>query len=58
MVIEEDIRQGKMAELKWIHTIPPIFTHLAWHKDKWMTTPLQGFIDLTLNMSRQHSSQI
>lgn len=53
MVVEEDIRQGKMAELNWIHSIPPIFTHLAWHKDKWMTPPLKGFIDLTVNTLNQ-----
>ncbi|MCD7035948.1 LysR family transcriptional regulator [Metabacillus sp. GX 13764] len=53
MVVEEDIRHGNMAELNWVHSIPPIFTHLAWHKDKWMTPPLKGFIDLTVNTLSQ-----
>ncbi|MCI3987907.1 LysR family transcriptional regulator, partial [Bacillus vallismortis] len=25
----------------------PVFTQLAWHKDKWMSAPLKAFIALT-----------
>lgn len=49
MVVEKDIEAGRMVELSWNHAIPPIFTHIAWHKDKWMTPPLKAFIKLTQN---------
>ncbi|QTD42380.1 LysR family transcriptional regulator [Sporosarcina sp. Te-1] len=47
MAVEADIRSGKMKELAWINTLSPIFTQIAWHKDKWMTPPLQAFIEIT-----------
>ncbi|WP_099159099.1 LysR family transcriptional regulator [Virgibacillus ndiopensis] len=47
MVVESDIKMDRMKELVWKNGIPPIFTHIAWHKDKWMTPPLQAFIELT-----------
>lgn len=47
MVVEQDIKLGRIVELKWENNIPPIFTHIAWHKDKWMSPPLAGFIELT-----------
>ncbi|TCP29407.1 LysR family transcriptional regulator [Scopulibacillus darangshiensis] len=47
IVVEEDIKIGRMKEIAWKHREPPIFTQIAWHKDKWMTPPLEAFIDLT-----------
>ncbi|MGN8646758.1 LysR family transcriptional regulator [Gracilibacillus sp. HCP3S3_G5_1] len=47
MVVERDINEGRIKEIKWEQTIPPFFTQIAWHKDKEMTIPLQSFIDLT-----------
>ncbi|QQK75586.1 LysR family transcriptional regulator [Salicibibacter cibarius] len=47
MVVDEDIRQGRMKKLAWKSTSPPVYTQMAWHKDKWMTPPLQAFIELT-----------
>ncbi|MBA9026364.1 LysR family transcriptional regulator [Peribacillus huizhouensis] len=47
MAVESDIRLGKLKELAWINTLSPIFTQIAWHKDKWMTPPLEAFIELT-----------
>lgn len=35
-----------MKELNW-QSDCPVFTQLAWHKDKWMSAPLKAFIDLT-----------
>ncbi len=43
-----------MVELKWDNNIPPIFTHIAWHKDKWMTPPLEDFIELTQRTFNRH----
>ncbi|EEM04869.1 hypothetical protein bmyco0002_26670 [Bacillus pseudomycoides] len=47
MVVEKDIQQGTMKELVLENTISPIFTQIAWHKDKWITAPLQQFIEVT-----------
>ena len=47
MVVESDISEGRMKELSWRNFISPIFTQIAWHKDKRMTTPLEVFIELT-----------
>jgi DNA-binding transcriptional LysR family regulator len=47
MVVHKELEEGKMQELPFIASTPPLFTHLAWHKDKQMTKPLVGFIRLT-----------
>ncbi|MBO1627049.1 LysR family transcriptional regulator [Bacillus arachidis] len=47
MVVEKEIQQGTMKELVLENTISPIFTQIAWHRDKWITAPLQQFIDVT-----------
>jgi DNA-binding transcriptional LysR family regulator len=47
IVVEKDIREGTIKELHLENKISPIYTQIAWHKDKWMTAPLQQFIDVT-----------
>lgn len=47
IVVEKDIREGTIKELHLESAISPIYTQIAWHKDKWMTAPLQQFIDVT-----------
>lgn len=47
MVVEEDLKKKKIVELNWKSDIPPIFTQIAWHKDKWLSPPLESFIELT-----------
>lgn len=47
MVVEADVIKGEMKELEWNHFKTPIFTKIAWHKDKWMTPPLEAFIELS-----------
>ncbi|MBU8880162.1 LysR family transcriptional regulator [Bacillus sp. FJAT-29790] len=47
MVVEKDIKEGRMKELSWKAPGSPLFTQIAWHKDKWMTPPLEEFINLT-----------
>ena len=34
------------------------FTQIAWHKDKWMTAPLQQFIDVTRSFYNGLSGEI
>lgn len=57
MVVEQDIKLGRIVELKWENNIPPIFTHIAWHKDKWMSPPLTGFIELTQQYFQKFQGQ-
>lgn len=57
MVVEQDIKLGRIVELKWENNIPPIFTHIAWHKDKWMSPPLAGFIELTQQHFQKYQGQ-
>ncbi|WP_377864929.1 LysR family transcriptional regulator [Bacillus sp. R86525] len=47
IVVEKDIGEGTIKELVLKNTITPIYTQIAWHKDKWMTSPLQQFIEVT-----------
>lgn len=47
MVVDRDIKNGRLKELNWNHSIPPFYTQIAWHKDKLMTIPLQSFLELT-----------
>jgi len=58
MAVESDIRSGKIKELAWINTLSPIFTQIAWHKDKWMTPPLQAFIALTRETFKANKTNI
>ncbi|WP_010095174.1 LysR family transcriptional regulator [Ornithinibacillus scapharcae] len=46
MAVEKDIKEGRMVEIKWSEEISSIYTHIAWHKDKYMVKPFSIFIDL------------
>jgi DNA-binding transcriptional LysR family regulator len=50
MVVGKDIQEGRVKELNWNADTPIIYTQIAWHKDKFMTIPLEAFIDLTREM--------
>ncbi|WP_313799624.1 LysR family transcriptional regulator [Cytobacillus sp.] len=50
MVVKKDIKEGRMREFRLKSSVSPIFTQIAWHKDKWMTPPLDAFIRLTRKM--------
>lgn len=47
MSVEKELRSGQLVALPWLGLKNDIYTQLAWHKDKWMTPPLQAFITLT-----------
>jgi len=47
MVVEKDIQEGTIKELNWTAHTPTFHTQIAWHKDKFMSIPLEAFIDLT-----------
>jgi DNA-binding transcriptional LysR family regulator len=47
MVVKKDIIEGKMKEIPWKGSEPSLFTQIAWHKDKWITPPLEALINLT-----------
>lgn len=50
MVVKKDIEEGRMEVLPWNASSSPLYTQIAWHKDKRMTPPLEEFINLTRKM--------
>ncbi|KAB7709024.1 LysR family transcriptional regulator [Bacillus aerolatus] len=50
MVVKKDIKEGRLKELPWKSSSSPLYTQIAWHKDKWVTPPLDEFISLTRKM--------
>lgn len=54
MAVRKELEAGKMKEIPWHPHLAPIFTHIAWHKDKVMTPPLQAFIDLTRSAFKEN----
>jgi len=46
MVVEKEIREGNLVKIKFEKQFPPIFTQIAWHKDKSINSFLKAFIDL------------
>lgn len=50
MVVKKDIEEGRMEVLPWKASSSPLYTQIAWHKDKRMTPPLEEFINLTRKM--------
>ncbi|USK31018.1 hypothetical protein LIT32_12430 [Bacillus sp. CMF21] len=49
MVVKTEIERGILKELVCKSVVTPISTQIVWHKDKFMTLPLQSFIQLTYN---------
>lgn len=47
MALNKEIEQGLIKPLRCQLDTPSVFTHLAWHKDKWISPPLKAFIELT-----------
>ncbi|MFF2754451.1 LysR family transcriptional regulator [Psychrobacillus sp. NPDC058041] len=47
MVVKKDIEEGRIKVLPWMSFSTPLYTQIAWHKDKLMTQPLEEFINLT-----------
>ncbi|MEI3612014.1 substrate-binding domain-containing protein [Pseudogracilibacillus sp. SO30301A] len=47
MVVKKELEEGKMKTLMWNATLSRLYTQIAWHKDKQMTSPLEAFIELT-----------
>ncbi|MGE8203576.1 LysR family transcriptional regulator [Heyndrickxia sp. NPDC080065] len=54
MVVEKDLKMGRMKRLSWKNSAPSIYTQIAWHKDKWMSPPLVEFIKLTRSTFNEH----
>ncbi|MEH7390307.1 LysR family transcriptional regulator [Bacillus sp. JJ1474] len=50
MVVKKELEEGRLKELPWNASSSPLYTQIAWHKDKWMTPPLDEFINLTRKM--------
>lgn len=50
MVVKKDIEEGRIKELPWKSSSSPLYTQIAWHKDKLVTKPLEEFLSLTRKM--------
>lgn len=55
MVVKKDIEEGRMKELPWESFSSPLYTQIAWHKNKLVTQPLNEFIKLTHKMFMSNS---
>lgn len=43
--VESDISQKLLVEIPWTGPILPVFTQIAYHKDKWLSPTLLSFIE-------------
>ncbi|MCA1022221.1 LysR family transcriptional regulator [Halobacillus litoralis] len=57
MVVERELTEGKIVDLGWKSPQPPIFTQLAWHKDKWLSPPLKDFIDISREFLKEERTE-
>ncbi|MCA0969269.1 LysR family transcriptional regulator [Halobacillus litoralis] len=46
MVVERELQSKELVELDVETMVPPVYTKMAWHKDKWKTAPLEACIEL------------
>lgn len=42
---EKEIAQGLLAEIPWKESVPPVFTQIAYHKDKWLSPTIAAFLE-------------
>jgi len=45
VVAQNEIALGKLIEVPWKYPFPPVFTQIAYHKDKWISPRIQAFLD-------------
>ncbi|MDF2684021.1 MAG: LysR family transcriptional regulator, partial [Brevibacillus sp.] len=58
MAVDKELKAGQLVELPWQWSENDLYTQLAWHKDKWMTPPLQAFIECTREVFRTEQSSL
>lgn len=42
---ENEIAQGLLAEIPWKDSISPVYTQIAYHKDKWISPTISAFLE-------------
>lgn len=47
IAVETELAQGRLATLHWSAGDYGLTTHLAWHRNKWLSPALRAFIDLS-----------
>lgn len=52
MVVEKELENGQLIELQSSFNIKPIYTDIAWHKDKHIQPYLSDFIEIARNWYR------
>lgn len=50
MAIHKEAESGLIKSLDWGHSLPTIYTNLAWHKDKHLSPLLKDFINISSNI--------
>jgi DNA-binding transcriptional LysR family regulator len=58
IVVAAELQREKLAEVRWQGPKIDIATHLAWHRDKWISPAMQGFIDLMRDSLKPHTESI
>lgn len=47
MTVQKEIETGLIKELPWREAPMHVYSHLVWHKDKWISPALAAFLKLT-----------
>ncbi|MCX7710582.1 MAG: LysR family transcriptional regulator [Clostridia bacterium] len=50
VAVEEELAQNRLLSLKWGGPEIEIFTQVIYHKDKWISAPLNAFLELVREM--------
>ncbi|MBD0380829.1 LysR family transcriptional regulator [Paenibacillus sedimenti] len=51
IAVRAEISSGRMTALRWSGEELSVVTHLAWHKDKWISPALRVFLELVKQLS-------
>jgi DNA-binding transcriptional LysR family regulator len=46
IVVARELRQNHLKALHWAGPSLDIFTHILWHKDKWISPAMAAFMEL------------
>lgn len=47
MTVKDDLEKGELVEILWDEELPLLVTKMVVHKDKYISVPLQAFMELT-----------
>ncbi|ADU27044.1 LysR family transcriptional regulator [Ethanoligenens harbinense] len=53
--VEHEISNNMLVKIPWSETPPPVFTQIAYHKDKWISPTLLNFLEQARKISKASS---